>query len=74
MGMIPGNYFFTSKAVFLSANVWPDGIDVGRRGEGPEFESGRNFFLFAYFLFFFFFFSLRFLLSYCSFVLFLYIA
>ena len=51
--MIPGNYFFTSKAVFMSANVWPDGIDVGRRGEGPELESGRNFFLFAYFLFFF---------------------
>ena len=50
--MIPGNYFFTSKAVFMSANVWPDGIDVGRRGEGPELESGRNFFLFAYFLFF----------------------
>ena len=51
--MIPGNYFFTSTAVFMSANVWPNGIDVGRRGEGPELESGRNFFLFAYFLFFF---------------------
>ena len=40
----------------MSANVWPDGIDVGRRGEGPEFESGRTFFsslIFFFFLFFF---------------------
>ena len=45
------------------------GKGVGRRVEGPEFDSGRNPFVFAYFPFFFFF-SLTFLFSYCSFVLF----
>ena len=50
-----------------------DGNDVGRRVEGPEFDSGQNLFLFDYFLFFFFF-PLSFLFSYCSFVLFLYTA
>ena len=31
--------------------MWPDGKEEGRRVEGPEFESGLNFFLFASFSF-----------------------
>ena len=49
----------------------PDGNDVVRCVEGPEIASGQNLFLFVSFLFFF---SISFLFSYCSFVLFLYIA
>ena len=57
------------SAPFTVCPLWPDGKGVGRRVEGPEFDSGRNPFVFAYFPFFLFF-SLSFLFSYCSFVLF----
>ena len=49
--------------------MWPSGNNMGQRAEGPEFESDRL----ASFLFFLLF-SFSFLFSYCSFVLFLYIA